>query len=168
MSKVVEEIVLKVRVDNKQSKKALKGLGEQTKTTTKNVVNLGKAFKLVAGLAIANKLKNVAVSAIDVSDAFTRVENALQTVFGSLGAANQQMEFLDETANRLGTDLLATSKGFSMIAASGKKAGLSTKQVQEIFTGASEASAALSLSAENTNGVLLAFSQILSKGKVQA
>jgi tape measure domain-containing protein len=168
MSKVVEEIVLKVRVDNKQSDKALKGLGNETKAATKKVDQLGRAFKLVAGLAIANQLKNIAASAIEVADSFTRVENALQTVFGSVGAANEQMMFLDETANRLGTDLLATSKGFTMIAAAGKSAGLSTKQIQEIFAGASEASAALSLSAENTNGVLLAFSQILSKGKVQA
>ena len=165
---VIEEIILKVRLDDKQSKKGLKGLGDETKKTTKKVDQLGKAFKIIGGLVIANQLRNIASSAIEVADSFTRLENSLQTTFGSMQAANEQMSFLDENAKRLGVDLIATSKGFGLVAASGKAAGLSTKEIQDIFTGASEASAALSLSSENTNGVLLAFSQILSKGKVQA
>lgn len=81
-------------------------------------------------------------------------------------AINQQ--FLAETTDRLGLAYLDTEKAFKNFYASSTLAGISAQETRDIFLAAATASSTLRLSQEDTNGVLLAFGQIASKGKVQA
>ena len=58
--------------------------------------------------------------------------------------------------------------GFNRIAVAARGAGMSTSDAREVWAAASEASATFQLSADKSNLIMLAFSQMMSKGKVSA
>lgn len=91
---------------------------------------------------------------------------ALLAASGGAEEANKNFAFLKETANRLGRDIQSSVSGFNRIAIAAKSAGLSVKESKNIFLAASEASTAFGLDSQRTGLVMLAFSQMLSKGKV--
>lgn len=77
-------------------------------------------------------------------------------------------KFLSESTDQLGLVLIESTNAFKNFYAASTLAGISADETRKIFYAASAAAANLKLSQEDTNGVLLAFSQIASKGKVQA
>lgn len=81
-------------------------------------------------------------------------------------AINQQ--FLKETTDKFGLSLIEVTGAYKNFYASATVAGLSANQTRKIFSQVSEVSANLKLTQEDTNGVLLAFSQSLGKGKIAA
>lgn len=96
------------------------------------------------------------------------LESALRSVSKTEQEFDVNTKFLIDTTRRLGLELLETTASYKNFYASATQAGLSADQSREIFEAAAEASATLKLSQQDTNGVLLAFGQIASKGKVQA
>jgi tape measure domain-containing protein len=83
-------------------------------------------------------------------------------------AAAADYQFLREEADRLGFSLTELGTNYSKLAIAGKSAGLTTLQVQEIFSNFSEVSRVNNLGVEEVERVFKALEQILSKGKVQA
>ena len=94
--------------------------------------------------------------------------DALKTSFGSVfqGDAANQMSFVRKEANRLGLDFVMAADAYKGIAAAAKGTAISNLDVQQTFLGVSEAATALQLTSEQSQGALLAISQIISKGKV--
>jgi tape measure domain-containing protein len=80
----------------------------------------------------------------------------------------ETMGFLRGESERLGFEFASSAFEFSKLAAAGNAAGLSINDTREIFIAAQEASRVFSLSVADTEGVLKAFTQIISKGKVTA
>ena len=78
--------------------------------------------------------------------------------------APKNFEFLRETSFELGKDIQTMTGGFNRLGVAAKAAGLDTKQIQEIFLAASEASTTFALDNQRTGLVMLAMSQIMSKG----
>lgn len=97
---------------------------------------------------------------------FDSLKAAMLAASDSAENAKANLSFVKEEAQRLGVDVIAAGNGFNKIGAAAKQAGFSVEQTKEIFSAASEASRTFGLNAERTNLVYLAFSQILSKGKV--
>lgn len=100
--------------------------------------------------------------------AMQRIENALKAATGSAEGAGRELSFVRAEAQRLGLELETASKSFVTIAASAKGTALEGQGVRDIFTSVSEASTVLGLTADETQGALLAISQMMSKGKVSA
>lgn len=94
--------------------------------------------------------------------------DALKTSFASVfqGDAANQMSFVRKEANRLGLDFVMAADAYKGIAAAAKGTAISNLDVQQTFLGVSEAATALQLTSEQSQGALLAISQIISKGKV--
>ena len=86
---------------------------------------------------------------------------------GSAAQAKIDFEFVRETSNSLGRDLMTSAKGFQMIGTA-MRSEFSGDEIREVFLAASESSTAFGISAEDTQGVMKAFSQIASKSSVQA
>lgn len=107
-------------------------------------------------------------SAFDQVVRLDSVEKAMEVVSGSQEELATNNLFLKETTELLGQSLLDSTVAFKNFYASSTQAGISAADTRDIFFAASSASANLKLSQEDTNGVLLAFGQIASKGKVQA
>lgn len=167
MAREIEEIVLKTTLDDQASMGAKK-LGDNLEKAEKKATLLGDALKLVGSAVIISGLKNLGFNAIKIAGDFERVNNVLISTFKTQGAVAAQMQFITSVSNRLGINILKSAEGYAKLASSTKIAGLSTKDTQEIFEATATAAAALGLSADDVNGVLRAFSQIASKGKVQA
>jgi tape measure domain-containing protein len=92
---------------------------------------------------------------------------AFRSVAGSAEGAREELNFIRSTSRQLKLEFYSTAEAYKGIYAAAKDTALKD-EIQDIFLAAAEASAALRLSQDETNGVLRAFSQIISKGKVQA
>jgi tape measure domain-containing protein len=77
-------------------------------------------------------------------------------------------QYLINLANTYGKDLQSLAGTYSSFTASSNLAGIKLEESNKIFEAAVKASTALGKSNEDTQGILLAFSQIVSKGTVQA
>jgi tape measure domain-containing protein len=77
-------------------------------------------------------------------------------------------QYLTNLANTYGKDLQSLAGTYSSFTASSNLAGIKLEESNKIFEAAVKASTALGKSNEDTQGILLAFSQIVSKGTVQA
>lgn len=93
---------------------------------------------------------------------------ALKNISGSAQELAVNQQFLLELTDRLGIEYIGAANAFKNFYAASTQAGISAEETRRIFASATAATANLKLSQEDTNGVLLAFSQIASKGKVQA
>lgn len=100
--------------------------------------------------------------------AFDSMNTALEGVSEKTGDLAVNQEFLARITEKLGLKTLDTTKNFKSFFAAATESGIGASIAREIFENASEASAKMKLSQEQTNGVMLAFGQIASKGKVQA
>ena len=92
---------------------------------------------------------------------------AFKSITGSAALAQNELNFIRKTSKDLKLEFYATAKGYKNIYAAAKDTPLKG-EIRDIFLSVAEASAALRMSQDDTNGVLRAFSQIISKGKVQA
>ncbi len=96
------------------------------------------------------------------------LERSFKAITGSSAAAGKEMDFLRKTADDLGLNFLNSAKGYRQLAAAARGTTLEGKQTRDIFLGISEAATVLGMSTDDTAGSLLAISQMISKGNVQA
>jgi len=131
--------------------------------------------------AIARSFKNMGIAAISayavISGGKALIESgkrldslraSMLAASGDAVTAKKDFEFVRQSAKNLGTDLFTSAKGFQQIGTSMRAAGFDGAGIKDVFLAASEASVAFGLSADDTAGVMKAFSQIASKGKVSA
>jgi tape measure domain-containing protein len=97
-----------------------------------------------------------------------RLNRKLTVATGSTQAAAREYVFLNRTADELGLNLRAAADAYAGFAVSAQGTALEGQGVRDVFKSISGASVALGLSAEQTNGVFTALTQIMSKGRVQA
>lgn len=138
-----------------------KATANSTEKASKRADTFGKHMRFILGLGIAQYMKN---SALEID----RVANRMKFATDSAEEFSEAMSLSAETANDLGLALIPTQRGLATLQASAKGTSLAGREIEELFKGISQASGALSLTADETNSVFLAFSQIISKGKVQA
>ena len=138
-----------------------KTTADTTEKARKSTVGLGRAFSYIIATGAVGYMTKTALE-ID------RVSNRMKFATDSALEFSQAMELSANTANELGLALIPTQRGLATLQASAKVTSLAGKEIEELFKGISQASGALSLTADETNSVFLAFSQIISKGKVQA
>lgn len=141
--------------EQSKTTKALQGTDAAAKS-------LAQQFVASAGARATSFLKETATDALDAARRFNGLNAALLTVSGSQEKAGENFKFIRGEVDRLGLDLEKATSGFNKLVASTKDVELS----KEIFTGINEAASALQLSADDTNGVIVALSQIASKGVV--
>jgi len=91
---------------------------------------------------------------------------SLKATADTTEGAEENFQFLKDTSKSLGRDLLTSTRGFNRLAVAARGAGFSIEESREIFLAASEASAAFSLDNQRSGLVMLAFSQMMSKGRV--
>jgi tape measure domain-containing protein len=119
-------------------------------------------FVAVAGITALGKSLLAAGTEMD------KLRLAYGAISGSSQAAAEEMQFVSDTATKLGLSFQETAGAYKQITAAAQGTKLAGAQTREIFTGIAQASTVLGLSAEETSGALLAISQMISKGKVSA
>ncbi|KAB2918701.1 MAG: tape measure protein [Bacteroidetes bacterium] len=111
--------------------------------------------------------------AIDFSDQATEVKMQVQSLDNAIKFANakegeKNLLYLDQTANKLGNDLMAAKEGFALLSAGALGTKITNVQVKDMYESVAGALTVMGRSAEDQKGTFLALSQIMGKGKVQA
>jgi hypothetical protein len=154
----------------------------RTTTATKNANKFGtsisninvksrSASKSVGGLSSAlGAFVTVqsARAAFKNALAFDRVENRMRAATVSTEEFNQKTAIAADLANKLGVDLVSASRGYATLTAATRGSGVEGTVTDQLFESILKTSAALSLTADETNSVILAFGQVASKGRAAA
>lgn len=122
----------------------------------------GSLNSLIARVGVATTV----MDGLNKSAQLEGMENAI--TFASAGEGEKNLAFLTESSNALGQSLEANLQGFKLWAGSTKNTVLQGQATRDIFYAVSESATAMNLGAEDAKGVMLALSQVMSKGKVQA
>ncbi|HAX8289199.1 TPA: tape measure protein [Escherichia coli] len=156
---------------NQSLRETLNKLRSQTKTTS--ISNTSDAFNNLASNAI--KLSGAFYSVMGALNAYKAIMNAglkrdsaqraAKFVLGD--KAPEAETFIRGLADKTGLNI---SEGLSSYAkfAAGAQGSMSQEQTQELFGNATAMSRLMGLSNDELNGILKAFEQMASKGKIQA
>lgn len=156
---------------NQSLRETLNKLRSQTKTASIN--NTSDAFNNLASNAI--KLSGAFYSVMGALNAYKAIMNAglkrdsaqraAKFVLGD--KASEAEVFIRNLADKTGLNI---SEGLSSYAkfAAGAQGSMSQEQTQELFGNATAMSRLMGLSNDELNGILKAFEQMASKGKIQA
>jgi tape measure domain-containing protein len=93
---------------------------------------------------------------------------AATAVFGSQEAGQEQLDWIRNLGNKLGFDYRSQANAYMKMGAAGKTAGMSTGDVQDIFTSMAEYGRVMGLNDEDMKGSMRAVEQMLNKGQVYA
>lgn len=93
---------------------------------------------------------------------------AQKAVFKTNEEVAKQNLFLTTIANKYGIEITGLTQAYTQFSASAQGTTLEGEKSKVIFDAVAKSSAMLGVSAEDTNGVLRALGQMMSKGKVQA
>ena len=118
------------------------------------------------GLGIG--LGAMAAEFVQVNASMESMVRALTQVTGSHEKAKIEMAFVRDEANRLGIDVTTAANSYVQLAASAKGTALEGQATREIWSSVANAMAQLGKTGPETEGALLAISQMMSKGTVSA
>ena len=116
------------------------------------------------GLGLTNLISRMKDTARETS----RVTTALKNVSGGSAQFADSQKFLLEMADKYGMEVLSLTGNFAKFTVSASQAGMAMDQQKKIFESVSRAAVGFGLSADETNGVFLALSQMMSKGKISS
>ena len=120
------------------------------------------AGAVLAGGALANFGKESAITAAKVS----KLQIALRNVVGS--EFPEALKAIDRAVKDFNTPIDDATEQFTKLNAAARASGFNVKEVEEVYRGLSAANKALGGDSERLAGILLATTQVFSKGKVQA
>ena len=140
----------------------IKKLAGEFGQATKQVLLYGTAYK---GLAFLTSLPGEAFNA---AKALGTYKNQLQAVTSETGTFDKSLAFVDNLSQRFNVPLESARQGFVKLYASMQPAGFSQEQIEGLFTGVSQATAAFGLSADKVDRVNYAFAQMASKGQIMS
>lgn len=159
-----------LRKINREMNELVRLQKDYNKSLNKGRPLIGKFTKSLTGIGLAAvsayTILEVGKAAFHVGKEMDSMRAALQATADTSLEAEENFAFLKGTAQRLGRDITTSTSGFNRIAVAARGAGFNTEEAREIFLAASEASAAFSLDTQRSGLVMLAFSQIMSKGRV--
>ena len=168
---------VKITVDARQGVAAV---GEQARAFGQLSVQAGQAQQSIKALSVAfaagqaafvalgAALSGVFVGLPQAAIAAERLNRAFTTLTGSAAAAAQEQRFIAQEAQRLGIALGDAQDAYLKLAAAARGTALEGEQARRIFSAVAGAASTLGLSSSETAGALLAISQMMSKGTVQA
>lgn len=113
-------------------------------------------------------LSNLVSRFVDVARETNRVSTALKNVSGSMSQYADNQRFLVDMAKKYGLEINALTGNFAKFTASASASNMSMEEQRKIFESVSRAVTAFGMSAEDSNGVFLALSQMMSKGKISS
>ncbi|HGU0753350.1 TPA: tape measure protein [Cronobacter sakazakii] len=130
------------------------------KLDTSLIEGAGGAITIAATVALSGKIMNTGQD-------FESALSGLTAITGSTDKAAKEFDYLRDQSNRLGLDLLKTSKDYTQFAAAvGDK--LPKDQMRSIFEGASEWGLVTGADSESQSRALKSLNQMMSKGTVMS
>ena len=157
---------------NDQLKKTGQEGGQSVKGVGNEMNNLSGIVKsgagLLAGFFAVSKIQEFTQKLFTTTAAFESLRTTIDYATQGQVKSGEAFQYLTNLANKYGKDLQSLAGVYSSFTASSNLAGIKLNESNKIFEAAVKASTALGKSNQDTQGILLAFSQIVSKGTVQA
>lgn len=152
----------------------VKALGsEAAKKLPDNSEALRAGLRQASGDAItlSGAIKGLATAAvfrefIQANASLEGMTKALESVSGSSTEAQADMAFVRAEANRMGIEIGTAANSFVSLSASAKGTRLEGEDTRKIWSAVAESMARLGKSGADTQGALVAISQMMSKGTV--
>ncbi|WP_278494947.1 tape measure protein [Chryseobacterium arthrosphaerae] len=117
---------------------------------------------------IASYFMKIGASYKDTAVKLETLRMSQKSVFKTNEEVARQNIFLTDTAQKYGIELIELSKAYNNFSASAQGTTLEGEKSKIIFDAVTKSSAMLGVTTEDTNGILRALGQMMSKGKVQA
>lgn len=143
-------------------------LNRSTRAMGDDFKSLNTAIKATTGALAALGVVRMTRSITDAVQSMQSMQRTFTAATGSFQKGAAELEFVRMEADRLGLNLEKTATSYGQLAAAARGTALEGRGVREVFTAVSEASTALGLSSEQSEGALRALQQMMSKGTVQA
>lgn len=151
----------------------------EVKTITDEVSNsnafLNGVFKTIKAAVLGYvtvlatmKISEFISSTVSAGKEIQSLEMSLTSITGSSAKAREEMSFLQKTAYTYGLSLKDLEDSYKGLLASSIDTKIEGEKTRDLFVAVSKAAASLGMSVDDTKGTLIAFSQMLSKGNVQA
>ncbi len=171
LGSIPDGINLDVEADTGRSDQRLNRLDRNLESVRKTAKNALKALIGFGVLQISSNLsmyfEDIIRQSIETQVQFEQLETSIEFVAGSAEEGAKALEFVGQTARKLRIDLAVATEGYKQLAAAARNTGLES-ETERIFTSVAQASRVFGLSAEQTEGAILAVTQMISKGSVQA
>lgn len=113
-------------------------------------------------------LSNLVSRFVEVARETSRVTTSLKNVSGSMSQYADNQRYLLDIAKKYGLEINALTGNFAKFTAAASISGMSMKNQRKIFESVSRACTAFGMNADDSNGVMLALSQMMSKGKISS
>lgn len=113
-------------------------------------------------------LSNFVSRFIDVARETNRVTTVLKNVSGGMARYADNQRYLLDLAKKYGLEINALTANYAKFTAAASISGMSMMDQRKVFESVSRACTAFSMSADDSNGVMLALSQMMSKGKISS
>ena len=126
------------------------------------------AQKALIAYAAAQGAIGVAKGYIETARQVDALKGSMEAASGSVAMGSRNLDYAKIVAEKLGLEVLSTSQSFAKLTASSQGTSMQGQATRDVFFSVSKAAASLGLSADESAGALLAISQMMSKGKVQA
>lgn len=146
-------------------KSKISGLDAPIKNAAGMFTGLGSAaMTAMAGFSLTAVITQLHAAGM----AAERLRNSFEAATGSMAKGAAEFGFARAESQRLGLDLQTTADAYLKLTASARGTTLEGQKTRDIFSAVSGAGRALGLSGDQMGGALLAISQMMSKGTVQA
>ena len=148
---------------------SLKLLTKNFQNGIKSIQNsLGKLRQqfstFVGGIGIGFGIKEL----IENAKSLDKAQATLKNVSGSMERYSENLKFVDDLSKKYNQDLIVLMGNFAKFYSAANYAGMSLKEQQHIYESLTRATTYFNLTADETNGVMLAVQQMISKGKVSS
>ncbi|PXV60656.1 phage tail tape measure protein, lambda family [Dyella jiangningensis] len=147
---------------------ATEQLGAIQAEAQRTAASIDMMRKAVEGFVGFEVLKNSLGALVDTQVQMQQIHYTLVSATGSAAAAGEQFDFLKQKAEELGLNLPVAAQAFGQLAAAASASNIPMDQTQKLFTAFGEASTTLHLSSEQSQHALLALTEMMSRGTIQA
>lgn len=150
----------------RKAERGIRGWSKRLNEAHGRTVRYAASLLGAGGLAIG--LRSVARNVVDAGLKMEAWESRLRAATGSAAGAAREIGWLRDVASRLGLDFGALADGYAGFAAAARGTNIEGQQTRAVFEAVAKAAAVMRLSVADTQGVLVALTQIVSKGVVSA
>jgi len=146
--------------------KKLRGEFDSLANAVKGMTDIGTAGKMAWGFVNkVGEFSQAVVQGIEQMQSMRYMMKAAMTDQADLGYS---FAWVSQEASKLGIEVDTLTRGYAQFSASALRSGLSLRETQEIFDNVGVASRSLGLSKDRIDLVMLALTQMASKGKVSS
>ena len=155
----------------RQVENSIRGTKRASEGATTAGASMGATFTKVGVAAVAAGVAMRGFVAafrpiIETASQFEAYAQTFRFATGSITESAQQIEFVKDVAKEYGLEIKALVGGYSQLLAATNLIGFSLDTTQTLFKGISAAAATLNLSVSDTRLIMVALTQIASKGAV--